>query len=126
MGRRRIVCRLAATGLPKLMNLLDGRFDVGKRAGSWPATHDQLKDLRILHFVYATQIGHDDGHGTAHSGPAADQHVLVRMVRAIQSMAWSREAAFASPNSFSGILLVDHSGRRMGVNSSATSSTAPM
>ena len=47
-----------ASGLSKLMNLLDPGLNIWKWAGTRPASRNQFQDLLIGHVLYAAEIGH--------------------------------------------------------------------
>jgi len=62
----------------KKANLSDGFFELWKGHSTRPAPHNQLQDFSIGHPLNATEIGHDDRHGPAHTGTAADHDPISR------------------------------------------------
>jgi hypothetical protein len=71
---------LRPVGLAKLLDLLDRGLDVRQRTGCGPAVHDKLIHISVRHVLHTTEVGHDDGYGTAHARSATDEDPIIRMV----------------------------------------------
>ena len=78
--RQWVLSSLALRGLAKLEDLFDRRLNIGQRTGCGPAVHDKLIHISVRHVLHTTEVGHDDGYGTAHARSATDEDPIIRMV----------------------------------------------
>ena len=75
--RRGEVLLVRRTSLAKKADLSDRFFEFRKGHGTRTALHDQIQDLGIRHPFDTTEIGHDHGHGPAHTGTATDHDPMI-------------------------------------------------
>ena len=108
------LAQLRLASLTKFLYLFDRGLDIGQRTGCRTTSHDELKHVSIGHVVNATQIGHDDGHRTAHSRPAAYKNPIVRMVARNPFNSLVQGSRFRLPEFLEGDPFIDHSCGRLG------------